>query len=348
MSPKTIKSIIFGVLTLGACLLFWYFLHALFYAESSILNNLIWTLLFFFIFVVLSGLTCFLIDSKAIAFPLLTLCALSFFLFFGFKIGYLIGIILFLIALFAGYLSINSEKRVRIRVSLRKSLGYGLPLVLTFSIIMICIAYYFAPAIQAQAREITIPKQMFDAAVAPAEGVISGLVPGFKKSMTVDEFTFLMTLSTLEKQEEFELPPEAIEFLKEEGVDIASKQEVFEAIRENPRVREKFMEMFREQEGKEEGGQGLFEGLGIEVKGDEPFLDAIYKAANQKLNEVLGPYRKYIPLAASVSLFFILRILMIPFDWLVMSFAWLLFALLKAVKVVRIEKVQKEVETIAM
>ena len=212
---------------------------------------------------------------------------------------------------------------------------------------MICIVYYFAPAIQAQAEEVQIPKQIFDAAMAPAEGMISGFIPGFKKGMTVDEFTFLTTLSALEKQEEFELPAEAREFLKEEGVDVTSKEEIFQAIREDPKVKEKFMEMFKEQQEKEET-PGMFEGLGIEVSGDESFLDVIYKAANQKLNDIVGPYRKYIPLVAAISLFFILRILMIPFDWAVMLFAWLLFALLKATKVVRIERVQKDVETIAM
>lgn len=346
---KTIKSIVLGVFTLGACLLFWYFLHALLYAEVPTLALRIWTLVFFFVFAVFVGLICFLVDQKTIAFPFLAISSLSFFLFFGYRIGYLICVILFLIVLFLSYEGINSEKKIRIRLTFRKSVGTGLSWILTFCVIMICLAYYYSPGIQAQAQEVKIPKPLFDQGIAQSETIISGFIPGFRKEMTVDDFIFEMTLSTLEKQEEFELPPESKTFLLQEGVDVTSKEEIFKAIRENPKVKEKFMEMMKEQQ--KEGGQGpeeLFKGLGVEVKGDEKIADVLYKLANQKLNEFAGPYKKYIPLAASIGLFFILRILMIPFGWFVILVSWILFTLLKTTQVVRIEKVQKEVEIIEM
>lgn len=65
-----------------------------------------------------------------------------------------------------------------------------------------------------------------------------------------------------------------------------------------------------------------------------------------KIEEFTRPYQKYIPLALGVSLFLFLRLVAIPLGWLIILFSWIIFMLLKAFGVIRIEKVQKEAETI--
>jgi len=65
-----------------------------------------------------------------------------------------------------------------------------------------------------------------------------------------------------------------------------------------------------------------------------------------KIEEFTRPYQKYIPLALAISLLLFLRLIAIPLSWLIILLSLIVFRLLVAFKVVKIEKVEKEAEVI--
>jgi len=78
----------------------------------------------------------------------------------------------------------------------------------------------------------------------------------------------------------------------------------------------------------------------------EELPEEVKEIIDVKIEEFTRPYKKYIPLALAISLFLFLRLLAIPTSWLIILLSWIIFKLLLAFKVIRIEKVQKEAEMI--
>lgn len=74
--------------------------------------------------------------------------------------------------------------------------------------------------------------------------------------------------------------------------------------------------------------------------------ETVKEIIDAKIEEFSRPYQKYIPLALAVSLLLLLRFVAIPLGWLIILLSWIVFKLLIAFKVVRIEKVEKEAEVI--
>ena len=83
-------------------------------------------------------------------------------------------------------------------------------------------------------------------------------------------------------------------------------------------------------------GEEEFKELPVQLKG---IIDA-------RIEESTRPYQKYIPLALAISLFLFLRLIAIPLGWLIILLSLIVFRLLVAFKVVKIEKVEKEAEVI--
>jgi hypothetical protein len=96
-----------------------------------------------------------------------------------------------------------------------------------------------------------------------------------------------------------------------------------------------------------EQSENLSKQFGIEIKGDEELPELFERIVNTKMNEYLGPYRKYISIGLAFGLFFALRAVMIPFGLLVLLLAGVTIKILEVLKVVQIKKEQKELDVVS-
>lgn len=86
----------------------------------------------------------------------------------------------------------------------------------------------------------------------------------------------------------------------------------------------------------------------IEIKEGETAKDFLYKLVNFQINNVRGPYKKYIPIGLAITLFLVLRAVAVVYIAFVVLFSWLVLELLIALKFVKTELEPKEVETVKL
>lgn len=86
----------------------------------------------------------------------------------------------------------------------------------------------------------------------------------------------------------------------------------------------------------------------IEVKKSDTIKDVLYKLVNFQLNSVSGPYKKFVPFGLAVGLFITLKIVSILYMAIVIMLSWLILKILIVLKFIRLEKIQKEVETVKL
>jgi len=94
--------------------------------------------------------------------------------------------------------------------------------------------------------------------------------------------------------------------------------------------------------------QELEQNYGIEIKQGETIKDFLYKLVNYQINNVTGPYRKFIPFGLAVGLFIVLKIISLIYIPFVILFSYLILKLLIAFKFIKIEIETKEVETVKL
>ena len=87
---------------------------------------------------------------------------------------------------------------------------------------------------------------------------------------------------------------------------------------------------------------------GVIVEKNDTGKDVLYNLINYQLNNVTGPYRRFIPFGLAVGLFIILKIVSILYVALVLLFSWLILQLLLTLKFINKEFVKKEVETVKL
>ena len=94
--------------------------------------------------------------------------------------------------------------------------------------------------------------------------------------------------------------------------------------------------------------QDLKNKYGIIVEVNDTGKDVLYKLVNYQLNNVTGPYRKFIPFGLAVGFFIVLKIVSIFYVALIILFSWLVLKLLIVTKFINIGIEKKEVETIKL
>ena len=338
---KIIKQFALGAITVILGLIFWRSLGArLNLTEIGFFQGWISVGIVFLLFMISLGLSFMLIGKKWIVLVISGLSVFSFFLFFGrgmrieISLGsawlwYAIGCILLFIVFIISYLRIRSEKLVRIKFKISDILEKGIPLCLTFLAILISLAFYFNYSAKI-AQEVKIPEALMDMSIKPFEAIMKGFIPDYSMDMTIDEFLiqFSQKMSPAENKNELgteELPFDIEKFLgEEEGGKIISS-DVLEKERE-----------------------GLSEQLGIKLTGRETLHDVFYKLVNQKFAELSPEFRKLIAIVLALSFFGILRIIFIPFGWLIILFTYVVFVILKKTGVVKIEQKKVEMEIVKL
>jgi len=94
--------------------------------------------------------------------------------------------------------------------------------------------------------------------------------------------------------------------------------------------------------------QDLKNKYGVIVEANDTGKDVLYKLVNYQLNNVTGPYRKFIPFGLVVGLFIVLKIVSILYIALVILFSYLILKLLIVTKLINIGIEKKEVETVKL
>ncbi len=74
----------------------------------------------------------------------------------------------------------------------------------------------------------------------------------------------------------------------------------------------------------------------------------VYNLVDRQLNNLVEPFRYLIPLGLTIGLFVTLKIASILYMPIVIMLSWLILKILIAIKFVKFEKIQKEVETVSL
>jgi len=338
---KIIKQFSLSTVTIILALIFWRSLETrLGLTEIGFFQGWISVGIAFLLFMVFWGLSFMLIGKKWIALVISGLSVFSFFLFFGrgmkVEIGLgsawlwcIIGCILLFIVFIISYLRIKSEKLVRIKFKISDILEKGLPLCLTFFAVLISVAFYFNYSAKI-AQGVKIPEALMDMSIKPFEAIMKGFIPDCSMDMTADEFLiqFSQKMSPAENKDELgteKLPFDIEKYLGEDNKGKIISSDVLEKERE-----------------------GLSEQLGIKLTGRETLRDVFYKLVNQKFGELSPEFRKLIAIILALGFFGILRIIFIPFGWLIILLTYVVFAILKKTGVVKIEQRNVEMEIVKL
>ena len=94
--------------------------------------------------------------------------------------------------------------------------------------------------------------------------------------------------------------------------------------------------------------QDLKNKYGVIVEADDTGKDVLHKLVNYQLNNVTGPYRKFVPFGLAVGLFIVLKIVSILYVALVILFSYLILKLLILTNFINMEIEKKEVETVKL
>ncbi|MBI2640940.1 MAG: hypothetical protein HYW91_03615 [Candidatus Sungbacteria bacterium] len=199
--------------------------------------------------------------------------------------------------------------------SITKFLKSGLPLYLTVLSIVIS-TFYLAGINDKNAVSTLLPRPALDftlRALSGPLGSVAGL-PEINPEATVDDL----------------LKELLSDSLKTQGVELSKipQSEISRLLRTQ---RDEFSSKY-----------------GIKLEGDEKVGDFLYKTVTGKAEDLLGPYKNYLPYASAVAFFLALKALTIPLYYMALLSAFLLIKLLVFSRIVRSEKVSLEVERLTL
>ncbi len=169
---RVTQSVIIGLTTLVAT--------AAWAGLSNILSkdgNWVLPVIGFFVLLIFLSLNWLLTKSKTILLITLFFVLISFLFPFGFKVEYLLALIVAFLLFHLGSQRAVDEKRGRIKIDAVMVLKRGLPLVMTGLALLIATAYYFSPLALTGQNQITIPRPIFDKVIGPIIGNIEGSLP---------------------------------------------------------------------------------------------------------------------------------------------------------------------------
>lgn len=227
----------------------------------------------------------------------------------------LLAITLFFSA-FAVY-RIRKEFIFSLGFNLSKTTKAGLPIYFTVASLLIS-TFYFSNITEEKALSSILPKSAVGFALKNLSGPLGSLtglnLPALNPEATVDE----VLLKLVEEE------------LKSQGVTISrlSRPELLAAIAVQR--------------------EGFAKNFGIKLKGQEKLGDILYSTISQRIEELLGPYKKYLPVASAVAFFLAFKTFTIPFYYLTTLVVFLLIKIMVWSKILRSEKQQIEVERLTL
>lgn len=212
---------------------------------------------------------------------------------------------------------VRKEYNLSLGFSMAKFLKAGLPLYFTVAA-MVITAFYLADINEKNAISTLLPKTALDVGLKTLSGPLGsslGLpLPALDPEATVDKL--------LEKV--------VSEGLKTQGIDSAKLP------------RNEILKLIRTKRSE------LSDKFGIKVKGDEKVGDLLYGTVTGKTEDILGPYKIYLPYASAVAFFLAFKALTFFLYYVTLLITFLLIKVMVLTKIVRSEKVQLEVKRLIL
>jgi len=220
-----------------------------------------------------------------------------------------------LLAVFAGR-RVRREYAFSISFSASKTLKAGLPIYFTAISLIIALFYYQDIIGRDHPAETVIPRAAIELSLRVLSGAVSDLrgIPTADSLMTVDEFLAQNLTSQLKTQG---IAPNA-----------ATKKEIAALVAEQRNE--------------------LAKRYGIRVQGGERLADVLHRTITEKMQELLGPYARFLPFLSALAFFFALRAFAFPLYFIVVGLTALLIAFLRASKIIKSEKRSIEVERLTL
>jgi len=210
---------------------------------------------------------------------------------------------------------LRREFNLSLGFSLSKTAKAGLPIYFSVASLIISI-FYFTNIKEEKNISAILPKSTLNFAIKKLAGPLESLtgLPDLNPDATIDE----TLLKLLEKQ------------IIVQGINMAKlpREELLRALSSQ---KEEFSKNF-----------------GIKLSGQEKIGDVLYKAISQKIEELLGPYKKYLPVASAIAFFLAFKTLTLPLYYLTILFTFCLIKIMIAGKILTKETKQIEVEKLRL
>lgn len=343
-SSKVIKSFLLAFLLILISALFWKGLADIYLHKNLSVSSFIWFGVSLVLFVIFFLLFSLLVDYKITFVIIYVLSLLTFFIFFPINNYLFIGLAVVLLAMILSRVLIQKERNERLKISLRSVFRAGLPWMMTILALFIGFLGYLYPLTPTDKNEINLPPEILNLFVKPLTRTLSKTLPMLDEKTTIDEALALNI--TTQNIDLTSLTPELIAQLKGKNIKDLNPTELLK----NPAI----AEILKKQAARVSSAtltqqrNDLAKTLGISLTGKETISDVINKIINAKIKDFVGPAIGVLPIISAVLTFFVLRLIFIPFGWIIILLALLIFQLLRAFRFVKIEKVMKEGEDVSI
>ena len=271
----SIKELVFAFATIITGLANGYFWREFIYSENyADIALLSLPVASMFVFAVFFALLSLFSKNSHIIF---TTAALSFsgglFLIDGHKTVIIGSVVGMAGAIFAAY-KIQNDVKDSLTFNLSKSLRRGLPFFFTAFALIISLTYFSSIIIGERAF---IPRPVFEVSTGILQNYLGGLIPGFRPDATIDEVLIDVIAKELKGQLDINKIPKSQlkKLLDEQKTALGGK-------------------------------------IGIKISGEEKTTELLYNLANQKLEELFGQYKIYLPYLSAVGFFLAIKALTWP------------------------------------
>lgn len=215
---------------------------------------------------------------------------------------------------------IRKEYSLSLGFSLSKTTKVGLPIYFTIASLIVSV-FYFGNITEEKALSSILPKSALNFTLKNLAGPLeslSNLPRGFIEFLNPESTVDEALLKLVEKQSH------------DQGIDITKvpRQELLRALSSQ---RGEFAKV-----------------LGIKLDGQQKIGDVFYNVISRRIEELLGPYKKYLPVASAIAFFLAFKTFTIPLYYLTTLVTFLLIKIMVWSKILRSEKQQIEVERLTL
>ena len=377
MSDKkiTIKSSILSLFTFLLAIAFWYFLKELFiWQEGKTILNLIYTSIFFSLFIIFSLVYLVLIDNKKIVLLSSFFISFSFLAFFLREYGNwvdrvaIISYVVSAFILFIGYSTANrnliSERKNSITFHPTKTIMRAVPTFMIVFAILLSVIFYFNFPLMDKDKNIEIKEEHLKKVSEPFGDMINRYLPVYYLDITADEFIILnlfLNLPFVQGEEEIKplvdidkIPEEIENYLKDKGVNNLEEINYMQYMREDKEFRILFIEEIKKITDKANPyllsryRLNLSNNWGIELSGKESMGRVYTQLINNRINQFPERTKNLLLILPAIVLFEIIQISFIILGFIYSLFSWALLIIFYKAKFYHYKKIEVEKEEIEL
>lgn len=288
----------------------------------------------------------------------------------------LLGLVAILLLAYALY-EIRKELSFSLGFSVTKALKVGLPLYFTVVALVSC-AYYFSQVDEDKALSIFLPPTVIDFGVNIFSRSLSSWVGGDTVDLnaTVDQFLGDVIRSqsasqcnAIDRIPQAELDQMITDQRANRGLSSASLPEILRptigAVLDDfgttidqsigRDLRKVLKERCLAATASSQIGtlitsqrSELSQQFGVKLKGTERVRDVFTAVIVNRVSDLVGPYRRYLPIAATVAFFFAFKLVTLPIYFLTLFFTFALMKFLRFTNIVKKESKMIEVEKLVL